>query len=353
MSINSCSRMLILLAFLSLSSACKKPVEHPDPINNLNITDDSKNYTVSTILSNITTSIDPLTGLPFKLEFNGPLVCDAQGNLYTTYRYRIIKINSAKIISDYAGSIQGFADGAANNAKFDDILAMTLDTQGNLYVSEKSRVRKISPSGVVTTVAGTGVAGYTDGDAAMAQFGVINSLVADRSGNIYLTDELYYSIRKISPSGIVSTLAGDEQLFGSQDGPGKDARFTMPRGLSIDSDYNIYVSDAMANRIRKITPAGMVTTVFSLFEAMYHIARDQFGNLYVIGGRSIQSIYRVSLTGAITKICGGIKGNTDGPGNQASFQEISGIALHPNGDIYVREFNPFIDYAAIRKISKN
>lgn len=184
----------------------------------------------------------------------GGIVADAQGNIYAAdyNNQRIRKINTSRQVTTIAGTgTIGFHDGDALTAQFNSPSAIVIDRQGNLYVADalNSRIRKITPDGQVSTFAGSGTDGFADGDAAVAQFTYINDLVIDSQGNLYVTDA--DRIRKISPQGVVSTIAGSS--FGYADGDGASAKFNSPTGLGIDALGNIYVADTGNNRIRKIS----------------------------------------------------------------------------------------------------
>jgi NHL repeat len=123
-------------------------------------------------------------------------------------------------------------------------------------------IRKITPAGVVSTSAGTaGVLGSTDATGAAARFRYPMGLSTDSSGNVYVADSENFTIRKITPAGVVTTLAGTAGALGSTDATGAAARFNRPQGLSTDSSGNVYVADTNNHTIRKITPAGVVSTI--------------------------------------------------------------------------------------------
>ena len=192
-------------------------------------------------------------------RFNSPygLALDNAGNVYVAdfNNHRIRKITSNGAVSTLAGSTQGYIDGTSTAARFSFPRGLVVDSAGNLYVveSENYRVRKITPDGVVTTLAGDGTAGYMDGPGASARFIYPYGIAVDSAGNVYVGDSGNNRIRKISPNGEVTTLAGDGTA-GYMDGPGASARFSFPRGLVVDSTGNIYVADEAGNRIRKLTP---------------------------------------------------------------------------------------------------
>ncbi len=131
---------------------------------------------------------------------------------------------------------------------------MVVDAQGNVYVGEigNNRIRRITPEGVTTTIAGNGVVGYVDTTATNAEFRRPIGLAMDSQDNIYATDYNNNVIRKITPSGVVSTLAGNG-IAGYVDGAATNAEFYHPWGIAVDAQGNVYVSDGYNNRIRKIT----------------------------------------------------------------------------------------------------
>ena len=139
---------------------------------------------------------------------------------------------------------------------------ITTDGSGNYYFgdADSGRVRKLSANSIISTVAGTGVFGNADGPVATATLGTVYGVALDSHGNIFVTTLGYNTIRKISTGGVVSTFAGDPNgNSGSTDGTGTSARFSSPLGIVIDKNDNVFVTDAGSNKIRKITPAGVVT----------------------------------------------------------------------------------------------
>jgi streptogramin lyase len=202
--------------------------------------------------------------------FSAPLglAIDAAGNLYVAdaMNHTIRKITSAGVVSTLAGSagVPGYADGTGTGALFNYPAGLAVDAAGNVYVADRSNnvIRKVTPAGVVTTLAGLqGVSGATDGAGSLALFNQPSGLVLDGAGNFYVTDTGNSTIRKLTPAGVVSTLAGLPTIGGNQDGTGSGAMFNQPRALTIDSAGNLYVADTGNATIRKVTPAGVVTTL--------------------------------------------------------------------------------------------
>ncbi len=222
------------------------------------------------------------------------MVVDETGTLYLTDSSAkvIRKITPDGVATTLAGmaNVFGTTDGTGTEARFREPIGLAIDGLGNLFVGDAGAIRKITPAGVVTTLAGVvGQTGAVDGIGAEARFGwTIHGLVFDRAGNLYVSDKEGRTIRKITPSGVVSTFAGSSGPMELIDGLGTAARFLSPTGLVIDASDNLLVRDGSA--IRKVTPTGLVTTVAlvplhgsSLYSG---IALDSAGNIYVTNSES-------------------------------------------------------------------
>ena len=200
-------------------------------------------------------------------------------------------------VTTLAGSgTAGYADGTGTAAQFNTSYGVAVDTSGTIYIadSNNNRIRKITPGGVVTTLAGSGTASYADGTGTAAQFNDPTGIAVDTSGTVYVADLYNNRIRKITSGGVVTTLAGSGTA-GSLNGTGTSAQFNGPYGITTDSSSNIYVGDMLNNIIRKITPGGVVTT----------------------------------LAGS------GTNGSINGTGTSAQFNYPGGVAIDSNGTIYV------------------
>src|SRR5207244_1693590 len=159
---------------------------------------------------------------------------------------------TATVLAGLPG-VPGTSDGIGSVARFNDPHEIAIDASGTLYVADaqNNAIRKITSSGAVSTLAGlAGTRGSSDGTGTDARFQRPEGLVLDSSGNVYVSDTGNNTIRKVTPAGVVTTLAGAEMVFGSDDGVGSAARFDLPAGLAIDSSGTIYVADSGNSTIR-------------------------------------------------------------------------------------------------------
>ncbi len=256
-------------------------------------------------------------------------------------------------LAGFPGSA-GTTNGTGRAARFNFVGAVRVDAQDNVYVADpaNSLIRKVTPAGVVTTVAGlAGIAGSIDGSTSVATFNNSGGVAVDSTGNVYVADSGNYTIRKISSSGTVSTLAGSAGNSSHLDGTGPAARFTDPENLCVDSTGNIFVADGKGYCIRKVTPAGVVTTVAgglqgqadgtvtaAQFGLLTGIAVDATGNLYVCDN-TYSTIRKVSVTGQVTTIGGvpTLTGNVDGPAVASTFNAPGGLCVYKSGNVFVAD----------------
>ena len=283
------------------------------------------------------------------------LACDSAGNVYLADNgnHRIRRITPEGVVTTLAGSTQGFQDGTGTNATFSDPRGVAVDSAGIVYVVEQTnnRIRRITPEGVVTTLAGSGTIGSADGTGTNATFSTPYAVAVDSVGNVYVADLNNGCIRKITPAGVVTTLAGGG--FGNfNDGAGTNASFNNLRGLIVDSVGNVYVSEVGNHRIRRITPEGVVSTFagtgqdsprtdgatsLATFNQPNAVALDSVGNIYVseFGNNCIR---KITLESTVTTLAGSTSsGSTDGTGTNASFYGPTGIAVDSGGVVYVAD----------------
>jgi sugar lactone lactonase YvrE len=259
-------------------------------------------------------------------------------------------------VTTIAGSVNGFSDGTGTAAAFSGPWGIAGDHNGNYFIVDtyNNRVRKMTSAGVVTTLTGTGSQGNIDGDISIATFGLPFGAAMDSQGNLFVTHTLWNNIRKITPGGMVSTFAGDlYAAHGTADGTGTSARFYMPLGIAIDGNDNIYVADSQNSLIRKITSAGVVSTVAGTgipgsadgngqaasFNTPWGITTDPDGNLFILDpGNS--NIRKITPNGDVTTFAGnGSISSLDGPALSASFNGLIGMVRDQNGNFYVTDEN--------------
>lgn len=259
---------------------------------------------------------------------------------------------SGNTVTTFAGSagLTGTADGAGASARFSYPWGLTVDGAGNLFVCDSGNhtIRKITPAGQVTTFAGSpGESGSVDGTGATARFSHPSSIAIDSSGNLYVTDYSNSTIRRITPTAVVTTLAGVAGQFGFADGQGASARFNYPDGVAVDSSDNIWVSDSNNHVIRRISPTGTVVTIAGTpqtagaqdgtgasarFSTPIGISVGSDNALYVVDSDNY-AIRRILANGLVRTIAGslGQQGVNDGAGSEARFVRPTAIAETPAG----------------------
>lgn len=261
-------------------------------------------------------------------------------------------------VTTFAGqsTVTGGEDGMAGNARFNGPRGIGMDASGQVFVADtfNHTIRKISPGGAVTTLAGVpGTPGFADGNGAGALFNSPAGLAVDRAGNLFVADMLNHTIRKITLDGTVSTFAGSAGNAGSADGVGSAARFQEPVGIAVDGSGNVYVADSGNSVIRKISSSGSVTTLagtagesgnddgqgaLARFDGPYGLALDSFGNIYVADTFN-HTIRKVTPAGEVSTFAGtaGQSGTADGLSISARFSGPSAVTVDPSGSVYVTE----------------
>jgi sugar lactone lactonase YvrE len=309
-------------------------------------------------------------------SFNEPtgVAVDAVGNLYIadTFNGRIRKVTPAGVITTVAGNGQpGYSGdgGPATAASLAGPWGLAEDAAGNLYIADtgNSRVRKVTPGGTITTAAGNGQPGYSGdgGPATAASLGSMGVAV-DAAGNLYIADTENHRVRKVTPAGTITALAGNGQYrYGGDGGPATAASLNGPDGVAVDAVGNLYVADAGNSRIRKVTPAGTITTVAGNGQYGYSgdggpataaslsypdgVAVDAAGNLY-IADYANNRVRKVAATGTITTVAGneqyGYSGD-GGPATAASLKLPYGVAVDATGNLYIAD----TDNWRVRKVT--
>jgi sugar lactone lactonase YvrE len=317
--------------------------------------DSSNDFVVTTLAGGATGFAD---GRGTAAKFSGPkgIATDVSANVYVAdvANYRIRKISPSGLVTTLAGNGNfGHVDGSSTTAQFSDISGIAADDRGNVYATEFNQIRKITPAGEVSTLT-NGNTGYADGNLSTAKFNDLRGIALDVSGNIYVVDcngippYVGTRIRKIALDGTVSTVAGNG-LNGYVEGNGNVALFSSCYGITVDPQGILYVADFGNLRVRKITPAGLVSSILSagdFSDGPIGVCSDSQGNIFV--NTNLQ-IYEIPSSGLSKKLIAGTKrGYADGNGNVASFNGLQGIALDALGDIFVTDYLN----DRVRKISK-
>ncbi len=285
-------------------------------------------------------------------------VRDPQGNVYVveTGNHCVRKISAQGIVTLYAGSAwygNGYQDGPPTAARFSYPTGIAADGAGNVYVADRNNhcIRKIAPDGSVSTLAGTNAQGSVDGIGKAARFKSPNDVVSDAAGNLWVSDESNHMIRAVSPTGVVTTVAG-AVTYGYVDGAAASARFFGPRGLGRDAAGNLYIADGNNHTVRKLSPAGVVTTFAGLdsigsqdgnlpygvrLNEPNGLGVDAAGVVWVTEtGAGAQRIRALVPGGRSYTVAGGAtSGVVDGVGAAAQFAEPTGVLPLPGGEVLV------------------
>jgi sugar lactone lactonase YvrE len=306
-----------------------------------------------------------------RLSTQTAVATDAAGNLYITdvMNARIRKVNTAGIITTVAGSgTQGYSgdNGPAVSAALRSPSEVAVDGAGNLYIADRgnSRIRKVNAAGIITTVAGTGTSGYTGdgGPAADAEVSDPGSLALDAAGDLFLTDDENQVVREVSVSGIIETIVGNGvQGYTSDGGPATGASLFGPCALGLDVTGALYIAECESARIRKVSASGIIGTLvggnvrdggpapFGALNQPSAVVRDNAGNTYVADSMN-NRVREITAAGVILTVAGtGVTGYSGdgGPAINARLNLPQGLALDAAGNLYIADTENF----CIRKVN--
>ncbi len=295
----------------------------------------------------------------------GGVAVDAAGNLYIadSYNYRIRRVDATGRITTVAGTGEYGYDGddkPATSARLSVPHSVAVDASGNLYIADNNRIRRVDATGRITTVAGTGEYGY-DGDDKPATLARINyplGVAVDPAGNVFIADSANHRLRRVDATGLITTVAGTgEAGYDSDNEPATSARINYPEGVAVDPAGNLYIADAGNNRIRRVDATGRITTIAGTGEFGYDgddkpataarlyspsgVTVDAAGNAYIadIGNHRIR---RVDATGRIETAAGTGDASYDGddkPATLARLNNPAGVAVDALGNIYIADAN--------------
>mmetsp|Transcript_75130 Transcript_75130/g.242921 ORF Transcript_75130/g.242921 Transcript_75130/m.242921 type:complete len:546 (-) Transcript_75130:315-1952(-) len=268
--------------------------------------------------------------------------------------HRVCKIAPDGVVTTLAGSgTAGFHDGPGVTASFHCPSGLVVDSAGRVLLADwgNHRVRQIAPDGLVTTLAGSGTAGFLDGQGIAACFNCPSGLAMDSDGHVLLADWGNHCVRKISPDGVVTTLAG-RGIAGFFDGQGVDACFHCPSGLAVDIGGHALVADWGNNRVRKIAPDGVVTTLAGSGTAGFRDGQGVMANFNSPSGLAVDvdghvlladwgnnRVRKLAPEGLVTTLAGsGLAGFQDGPATLASFYMPSGLAVGIDSNVLVADW---------------
>ncbi len=331
---------------------------------------------ISTIAGNGTLGFSGDGGPATAAQLTNPtgVAVDSAGTAYIadTGTHRIRKVSAAGVISTVAGNgDSGYSGdgGPAITARLSFPTAVAVDSVGNLYVADtgNARIRKVTPEGVISTVAGNGTAGFSGdgGPATSAQLDALDGVTIDSGGNLYIADSFNFRIRKVTVAGVINTVAGNGNPgFSGDGGPATSAQLGNPTGVAVDSAGNLYFSDVHFNRVRKVTQDGIISTVagngipgFSgdggpaisaELNGPIGLVVDSAGNLYISDQGNFR-IRKVTADGVISTVAGNgtsALSNDTGPATSLPLVHPTGVAVDPAGDLYIADPDNF----TVRKV---
>ena len=293
------------------------------------------------------------------------LAVDAAGSLFIAdaKNNRVRRVSPDGVITTAAGTgVEGFFGdgGQATSAQLKTPYGVAVDVAGNLYIADSGnqRVRRVSPAGVITTVAGTGVGGFSGdgGQATSAQLNAPTAVAVDAAGNVYVADAFNHRVRRVSPDGVITTVAGSGQKgFSGDGGQATSARLNTPFGVAVDRAGNLFIADAENHRVRRVSPDGVITTVAGTGVAGFSgdggqatsaqlnrpfgVAVDSAGNLYITDPLN-HRVRRVSPAGVITTVAGSGQEGFSGDGGQATSARLAvpaAVAVDAAGNLLISD----------------
>jgi trimeric autotransporter adhesin len=290
-----------------------------------------------------------------QIGYPGDVAVDPQGNVFIADldSRRVWKVTPAGIISAAAGTgVAGFSGdgGPATEAMLSGVAAVKCDRQGNLYIGDNNRVRKVSPDGTISTIAGNGTrASSGDGGPALnAAINAVSGLEVDSKGNLYIIEGVAPRIRKVTTDGTIQPFAGNGTSgFSGDGGPATGASLNFPQSVAADAQGNVFVADMNNQRVRKISPTGIITTVAGTgtptSSALFNpagVAVDAQGNLYIADKENYR-IRKLSPDGTIVTIAGApgtqAYSGDGGPALNAQLPGASRLAVDAGGNIYIAD----------------
>jgi sugar lactone lactonase YvrE len=335
------------------------PLSYHWQLNGANLTENTIETMAGSGVSGFTTNSGPATNAA--LDFPKGVVADAAGNVYIadSGNNRVEEVNANGLISTIAGGLGG-ADtgdgGPAVDARVLSPRAVAFDAIGNLYIGDENRVRKVDAGGIITTAAGTNAAGYAGdgGPAINAELNNISAVTCDRAGNLYIADAYNSCVRQVNVGGIITTIAGYGVAgFNGDNIIATNAQLSNPTGVAVDALGNIYISDSGTGRIRKIGTNGIITTIAGNGGVGYSgegipatnaslpspmgLSFDASGNLYVVDSCRIR---KITTNGIISTVAGTNNCAFAGDGHAASSAELNdpqAIAFDTAGNLYIAD----------------
>ena len=324
----------------------------------------SAGYLISTIAGGIPVPATAAAGASTALDQPWGVAADAAGNVYFSSggQSSVYKLDTNGIVTRVAGNgVRGYGGdgGPATAATISDPTGVAVDNSGNLFIADRdnARVRMVAPNGIITTVAGTGGVGFAGdgGPATSATFSDLAGLAVDNAGNLYIADGAGFRIRRVAPNGIITTVAGTGTAgYSGDNGPAISAQLDFPFGIAVDGSGNLYIADSQNHRIRKVSVGGTITTVAGEGNSGFSgdngpaaaaqlnyptgVATDSAGNLY-IADRFNSRIRMVSAATAVISTVAGSGSSSfsgdNGPANLAGIWDPSGLAVTSSGNLYL------------------